>query len=105
MEKSVTESEGADGGSGVLVFSPRGEKLQPFGSRGSGQGQFYSPYREASDGSGGGGGGQQGKFPPAHLFYIIHCKCTYLKALGTLLIASLNFSEFSDNHNRPSQIQ
>ena len=36
----------------VSMFSPRGEKLQFFGTRGSGQGQFNSPAGVAVDGKG-----------------------------------------------------
>ena len=36
-------------GSGVLVFSPSGDKLRSFGSHGSRQGQFYSPFGIAVD--------------------------------------------------------
>ncbi len=36
----------------VLVFSPRGEKLQSFGTRGCGEGQFDSPCGVAVDGEG-----------------------------------------------------
>ena len=36
----------------VSVFSPNGEKLRSFGTRGSGQGQFKYPYGVAVDGEG-----------------------------------------------------
>ena len=36
----------------VSVFSPNGEKLRSFGTRGSGQGQFEYPYGVAVDGEG-----------------------------------------------------
>ena len=36
----------------VSVFSPNGEKLRSFGTRGSGQGQFYRPSGVAVDGEG-----------------------------------------------------
>ena len=47
-EVVVTESDGDC----VTVFSPSGEKLQSFGTRGSGQGQFSSPCGVAVDGKG-----------------------------------------------------
>ena len=40
------------GGHCVSVFSPSGEKLQSFGKRGSGQGEFYCPRGVAVDGEG-----------------------------------------------------
>ena len=40
------------GGHCVSVFSPSGEKLRSFGTRGSGQGQFDSPRGVAVDGEG-----------------------------------------------------
>ena len=40
------------GGSRISVFSPSGEKLQSFGKRGSGQGEFRGPHGVAVDGDG-----------------------------------------------------
>ena len=47
-EVVVTEA----GGDCVSVFSPNGEKLRSFGTRGSSQGQFITPYGVAVDGEG-----------------------------------------------------
>ena len=47
-EVVVTEA----GGHCVSVFSPNGEKLQSFGTRGAGVGQFEYPYRVEVDGEG-----------------------------------------------------
>ena len=47
-EVVVTERDGHC----VSVFSPNGEKLRSFGTRGSGQGQFKYPYGVAVDGEG-----------------------------------------------------
>ncbi len=46
----VVVAEGA--GHCVSVFSPRGERLQSFGTHGSGQGQLDCPYAVAVDGKG-----------------------------------------------------
>ena len=40
------------GGCRISVFSPSGEKLQSFGKRGSGQGEFRGPHGVAVDGDG-----------------------------------------------------
>ena len=42
----------ASGGNCVSVFSPSGDKLRSFGTKGSGQGQFMHPYGVAVDGEG-----------------------------------------------------
>ena len=47
-EVMVTERSGHC----VSVFSPSGEKLRSFGTRGSGQGQLYTPFGVAVDGEG-----------------------------------------------------